>query len=186
VAPAIVFVDELDAIGRARSGSGNGLQSHDEREQTLNQILPKWTASAPARASSSWPQRHSGARTVRVSVQEEPELRLCISDDGGGFDPELVRQSVGRFGLRGMSQRVGRLGGDLRTTSRPGRGTEALVILPWPRLGRLRRDRGRLDQVGQCEVGLLPERTLELAPCKLVRAHHISRQKAGARQRLRG
>jgi cell division protease FtsH len=40
VAPAIVFVDELDAIGRARSGAGGGgLQNHDEREQTLNQIL---------------------------------------------------------------------------------------------------------------------------------------------------
>lgn len=36
-APAIVFVDELDAIGRQR-GSGLG-GSHDEREQTLNQIL---------------------------------------------------------------------------------------------------------------------------------------------------
>ncbi len=39
VAPAIVFIDELDAIGRARSGAAGGLQSHDEREQTLNQIL---------------------------------------------------------------------------------------------------------------------------------------------------
>jgi cell division protease FtsH len=37
-APSIVFIDELDAIGRARSGGG-GLQNHDEREQTLNQIL---------------------------------------------------------------------------------------------------------------------------------------------------
>jgi len=36
-APAIIFVDELDAIGRQR-GSGLG-GSHDEREQTLNQIL---------------------------------------------------------------------------------------------------------------------------------------------------
>lgn len=36
-APAILFVDELDAIGRQR-GSGLG-GSHDEREQTLNQIL---------------------------------------------------------------------------------------------------------------------------------------------------
>jgi len=39
VAPAIVFIDELDAIGRSRSGAAGGLQSHDEREQTLNQIL---------------------------------------------------------------------------------------------------------------------------------------------------
>jgi cell division protease FtsH len=38
VAPAIVFIDELDAIGRAR-GSGMALGGHDEREQTLNQIL---------------------------------------------------------------------------------------------------------------------------------------------------
>ena len=39
-APAIIFIDELDAIGRSRS-SGGGFSSggHDEREQTLNQIL---------------------------------------------------------------------------------------------------------------------------------------------------
>ena len=37
-APAIVFIDELDAIGRTR-GSGAQLGGHDEREQTLNQIL---------------------------------------------------------------------------------------------------------------------------------------------------
>lgn len=36
-APAIIFVDELDAVGRQR-GAGLG-GSHDEREQTLNQIL---------------------------------------------------------------------------------------------------------------------------------------------------
>jgi cell division protease FtsH len=37
-APAIIFIDELDAIGRAR-GSGVTMGGHDEREQTLNQIL---------------------------------------------------------------------------------------------------------------------------------------------------
>ena len=37
-APSIIFIDELDAIGRARSG-GNVLGGNDEREQTLNQIL---------------------------------------------------------------------------------------------------------------------------------------------------
>jgi cell division protease FtsH len=35
-APAIVFVDEIDAVGRHRAGLGGG---HDEREQTLNQLL---------------------------------------------------------------------------------------------------------------------------------------------------
>jgi cell division protease FtsH len=37
-APAIIFIDELDAVGRARGG-GATLGGHDEREQTLNQIL---------------------------------------------------------------------------------------------------------------------------------------------------
>jgi cell division protease FtsH len=38
--PAIVFIDELDAIGRSRSGNVSGLSGgNDEREQTLNQIL---------------------------------------------------------------------------------------------------------------------------------------------------
>ncbi|MEU6175648.1 ATP-dependent zinc metalloprotease FtsH [Streptantibioticus parmotrematis] len=37
-APSIIFIDEIDTIGRAR-GSGGGLGGHDEREQTLNQIL---------------------------------------------------------------------------------------------------------------------------------------------------
>jgi cell division protease FtsH len=37
-APSIIFIDELDAIGRQRGG-GASLGGHDEREQTLNQIL---------------------------------------------------------------------------------------------------------------------------------------------------
>ncbi|HZD05742.1 MAG TPA: ATP-dependent zinc metalloprotease FtsH, partial [Longimicrobiales bacterium] len=38
VAPAIIFIDELDAIGRSRSAT-TAFGGHDEREQTLNQIL---------------------------------------------------------------------------------------------------------------------------------------------------
>jgi ATP-dependent Zn protease len=38
VAPPIIFIDELDAIGRARGGAGC-IGGHDEREPTLNQIL---------------------------------------------------------------------------------------------------------------------------------------------------
>src|SRR5881409_846596 len=37
-APSIIFVDEIDAVGRKRSASHGG-GAHDEREQTLNQIL---------------------------------------------------------------------------------------------------------------------------------------------------
>ncbi|MCK6388607.1 MAG: ATP-dependent zinc metalloprotease FtsH [Zoogloea sp.] len=37
-APAIIFIDELDAMGRARGAFG-GMGGHDEKEQTLNQLL---------------------------------------------------------------------------------------------------------------------------------------------------
>ena len=37
LAPAIIFIDELDALGRARGAYGAG--GHDEKEQTLNQLL---------------------------------------------------------------------------------------------------------------------------------------------------
>jgi len=46
--PAIIFVDELDAIGRSRSGNVGGLSGgNDEREQTLNQILTEMDGFAP-------------------------------------------------------------------------------------------------------------------------------------------
>jgi cell division protease FtsH len=38
-APCIVFIDELDAIGKSRAGSSGFVGGHDEREQTLNQLL---------------------------------------------------------------------------------------------------------------------------------------------------
>ena len=47
-APAIIFIDELDAIGRSRSAGGPNLSGgHDEREQTLNQILTEMDGFSP-------------------------------------------------------------------------------------------------------------------------------------------
>ena len=46
-APAIVFVDEIDAIGQRRSGTG-AVVANDEREQTLNQLLSEMDGFEPA------------------------------------------------------------------------------------------------------------------------------------------
>ena len=49
-APAMIFIDELDAVGRQR-GAGMG-QGHDEREQTLNQMLVEMDGFGASPASS--------------------------------------------------------------------------------------------------------------------------------------
>ncbi len=46
LAPAIIFIDEIDAIGRTR-GIGGAVGGHDEREQTLNQILVEMDGFTP-------------------------------------------------------------------------------------------------------------------------------------------
>jgi cell division protease FtsH len=46
-APAIIFIDEIDAIGQRRAGSG-AFASNDEREQTLNQLLAEMDGFDPA------------------------------------------------------------------------------------------------------------------------------------------
>ena len=52
-APCIIFVDEIDAVGRHRgAGLGGG---HDEREQTLNALLVQMDGFEANEGSSSWP-----------------------------------------------------------------------------------------------------------------------------------
>src|SRR5437016_6040091 len=70
-APAIIFIDELDALGRAR-GAG-GLGGHDEREQTLNQLLVELDGFDPSTG------------LVLLGATNRPEI----------LDPALLR--AGRF-----------------------------------------------------------------------------------------
>jgi cell division protease FtsH len=71
-APAIVFIDELDALGRAR-GMAGGLGGHDEKEQTLNQLL------------SELDGFDTSAGVVLLAATNRPEI----------LDPALLR--AGRF-----------------------------------------------------------------------------------------
>lgn len=71
--------------------------------------------------------KHAGASRVQVSlVQRNGSVALEITDDGQGFDPVAAAKGGG-FGLRGMQERVARLGGMLTVESSPGRGTRVLV-----------------------------------------------------------
>jgi signal transduction histidine kinase len=72
--------------------------------------------------------KHGGPESISASVVEDGDLiKIRVSDDGDGFDPDSVEHG---FGLVGMGERV-RLGkGSLRLDSRPGSGTEVLAELP--------------------------------------------------------
>jgi signal transduction histidine kinase len=75
--------------------------------------------------------RHGKATVVRIELSDGGGIRLRISDNGTGFDPEHTQPSeVGGFGLTSMRERAEELGGNLNVRSRPGFGTEIEVALP--------------------------------------------------------
>jgi cell division protease FtsH len=86
--PAIVFIDELDAVGRARSSAGGGFGGSDEREQTLNQILTEMDGFDPSTNVIV-----IGA-TNRIDVLDQALLRP------GRFDRRVAVQPPDREGRR--------------------------------------------------------------------------------------
>ena len=71
--------------------------------------------------------RHANARTVEVAVRKERQkVDVTVQDDGAGFDTRFLRG----LGLLGMEERVRRLGGHLKVSSEPGRGTLVHAALP--------------------------------------------------------
>jgi cell division protease FtsH len=87
-APAIVFIDELDAIGRSRGGRGPsfGSAGSDEREQTLNQILTEMDG-------------FTGAEGVIVlAATNRPEILDAALLRPGRFDRRVAVNSPDRDG----------------------------------------------------------------------------------------
>jgi two-component system CheB/CheR fusion protein len=71
--------------------------------------------------------RHGQATHIFLEISYSPtQIRLCIRDDGQGFDQNVRHDG---FGIIGMRERVARLGGKLRITSPSGKGTEIRVTL---------------------------------------------------------
>jgi cell division protease FtsH len=88
-APAIIFIDELDAIGRSRGAGVGGIGGgHDEREQTLNQILTEMDGFDPSTGVIVL------AATNRPDVLDPALLRP------GRFDRRVAVQPPDRTGRR--------------------------------------------------------------------------------------
>jgi cell division protease FtsH len=86
VAPAIIFIDEIDTIGRARSGAM--ISGHDEHEQTLNQILTEMDG-------------FSGAEGVIVlAATNRPDVLDPALLRPGRFDRNIVIHPPDQVGRR--------------------------------------------------------------------------------------
>jgi cell division protease FtsH len=83
-APAIIFIDELDALGRARGAYGIG--GHDEKEQTLNQLLVEMDGFDPSTG------------VIILAATNRPEI----------LDPALLR--AGRFDRQVLVDRPDKIG----------------------------------------------------------------------------
>jgi cell division protease FtsH len=85
-APAIIFIDELDALGRARASMNGMGGGHDEKEQTLNQLLVELDGF------------DSSSGLVLLAATNRPEV----------LDPALLR--AGRFDRQVLVDRPDRVG----------------------------------------------------------------------------
>ncbi len=118
--PAIIFIDEIDAVGRQRgAGLGGG---HDEREQTLNQILGEMDGFSPTQtvivvAATNRPDvldpallrpgrfdRHITVGRPTMKGREEI-FKVHVRDVPLGDDVDLKRLAAGTVGLTGADIR---------------------------------------------------------------------------------
>jgi two-component system NarL family sensor kinase len=77
--------------------------------------------------------KHAGAKTVHVGLKRDGDrIRLTISDDGRGFDPAVVGQSVadGHIGLGSLLARFDAMGGAMDIDSTSDGGTRVTVTSP--------------------------------------------------------
>jgi cell division protease FtsH len=77
-APCIVFIDELDAIGKTRAGSSGFAGGHDEREQTLNQLLAEMDGF------------DSSKGVIIMAATNRPEVLDAALLRAGRFDRQVV------------------------------------------------------------------------------------------------
>jgi signal transduction histidine kinase len=76
--------------------------------------------------------RHAQASRIDVQLDYAPrQLRVLVRDDGCGIDTNVLKSGRdGHWGLSGMRERAGRIGGRLKVLSRAGAGTEVELCVP--------------------------------------------------------
>ena len=75
-------------------------------------------------------RKHAQARAVWVEVQQTPQWRVEVRDDGCGFDPDGAGPDETHVGLRIMRERAQNIGATVEVASVPGSGTCVVLKLP--------------------------------------------------------
>jgi two-component system sensor histidine kinase UhpB len=113
------FSDRTGIAARLET-EGDPTTLNEEKQTVIYRIAQEALANAG---------RHAGASRVDVALVALGDgARLCVVDDGSGFDPRVAR--VGGLGLEGMAERARLVGGELNLRSAPGRGTEVRLEVP--------------------------------------------------------
>jgi cell division protease FtsH len=102
-APCIIFIDELDALGRAR-GAGPMMGGHDEKEQTLNQLLAELDGFDPSEG------------VVLLAATNRPEILDAALLRAGRFDRQLLvdrPDKQARIAILGVHFRGAQLAADV-------------------------------------------------------------------------
>jgi signal transduction histidine kinase len=74
---------------------------------------------------------HSKGSRLEIELKYSNDLVLRVSDNGTGIDSSVLSQGKeGHFGLQGMRERAGRIGGKFTTVSSARMGTEITIIVP--------------------------------------------------------
>jgi len=76
---------------------------------------------------------HAQARRIEVEIRyDERQFRLRVRDDGKGIDPKVLSGDgrAGHFGLPGMRERAGLVGGKVTVWSERDSGTEVELTIP--------------------------------------------------------
>ena len=89
-APCIIFIDELDALGRARGGSRPAGGGHDEKEQTLNQLLNEMDGFDPR------------TEIVVLAATNQPQVLDQALLRAGRFDRQVLVDRPDRRGRRAV------------------------------------------------------------------------------------
>lgn len=77
-------------------------------------------------------RKHARASHVWLDVQQQPEWRFEVRDDGLGFTPNNDQLDETHVGLRIMTERAQRIGAHLDIISTPGHGSSIILTLPTP------------------------------------------------------